>query len=252
MSQETSSVDDLLAEAERTSWKNHLLEKTRLALPGMQDDDIFAFMGELGIDSEAVVDYCLCHVDECFGKSYMQVAAVAGIHQSAALSYMATRSPNPSPSVTAPVIDVSDDAEPVNQIRARDEALAHEVRSSKSFIPYCQQFDLDPESAEAVRGCVFTSALYVRAGIAFIGGGPALGLLFLYLRSTQSLFSSVPDWSGLSASTNNWLFIAALFSIFIVFAFALRAVCTVVSLVVSYVLGKVLSSVALLSHAAGR
>lgn len=249
MSQETSSIDDLLAEAERTSWKNHLQEKTRSALPGMSDADIEKFLFELGVDTESVVDYCLSHVDECFGKSYMQVAASAGIHQSAALSYMSACSRGSAVVALESSIDVSDDSEPVNQAECRDAALAHDVRNSKSFIPYCQQFDLDPESDAAVRGCVFTSALYIRAGVAFIGGGPVLGLLFLYLRSSQSLFSSVPDWSGASAFTNNWLFVVALLCIFIVFAFALRAVCTVISIVGGYLLGRFLSSFASLLHA---
>lgn len=183
---------EMFDDIERSSWKTSLMEKTRVACPGMTDNDILAFLrNDLGINVDVIVSYCMQHVDACFGLNYMQVAKMAGLHTSTLLACSGSSTDSIAPTEIQHT-DVAPESEDLRMQTFASENLATEIRNDRNFMPYCYRVSVDPDSDQTVRGYLLMHALASKFMFFCIGGSVVFPLMFLYVHSLFAL-TQVPS-----------------------------------------------------------
>lgn len=182
--------NQMMLEIERNSWHEELLKNTRSECYGLSDKEIMSLVrNDLRIDTKLVIDYCMAHIDTCFGKSYMQVAREQGFHNSAALR---VRVSGETILPDVPVFDCSRESIDVERKAAAVVSFEEAVRNDSKFFPYCQQAAIDPDDPASAHGYAFSFSLLSRFAFLVVAGALVLPLLFVYLHSIDVLL----DFNG--------------------------------------------------------
>lgn len=182
--------NQMMLEIERDSWHEELLKNTRAECYGLSDKEIMSLVkNDLRIDTKLVIDYCMAHIDTCFGKSYMQVAREQGFHNSAALRVKVSGD-TLLPDV--PVFDCSQENIAAERKTAAAVSFEEAVRNDAKFFPYCQNAAIDPDDPASAHGYAFSFSLVSRFVFLIVAGAIVLPLLVVYLHSIDRLF----DFTG--------------------------------------------------------
>jgi hypothetical protein len=175
---------------ERDSWHASLMEKTRERFFGMSDSDIRRTLRDMfDINLDVIVTYCMSHLDDCFGKDYIQVALDSGLHNSSTLGF-AQSSPTatmvPCPNIEH--VDCSPAACAASDAEHAASNFEYAVRNDKNFMPYCHKLDIDPDDDTAVRGYAFSHTLVSKVMFFFIAGALVFPLVWFYWHTVATAF----------------------------------------------------------------
>lgn len=175
---------------ERDSWHTSLMEKTRDRFSGMSDDDIRKTLRDMfDINLDVIVTYCMSHLEDCFGKDYIQVALDSGLHNSSTLGFVqsaSTASKVPCPNIEH--VDCSPSACLVSSAEHADSNFTDAVRNDKNFMPYCHKLNIDPDDDTAVRGYAFSHTLVSKVMFLFIAGAIVFPLVWFYWHTVTTVF----------------------------------------------------------------